>query len=248
MLRLYTFSMSHFSEKIRWALDYAGLAYQEVRWTPTLHLVPALLKGRKGTTVPILQTPQGYVQDSTAILLWLERNCAPFPLIPADGVLRKRALHWESHMDRLGVHVVRLAYAHAFGHPDYVRRLWTLDASPAQKLLVRGSYPLSRRAFARHLNLSDAAVQASTRKISQGLAALQTQLQRGGPYLFGPQFGVAELSTAALLAPLACPPEHPVYGRAEHRQVLAPLLDRWDQHPGMHWVRRMYREHRRARA
>lgn len=248
MLRLYTFSISHFSEKIRWALDLAGLPYEEVRWTPTLHLIPALLRGRKATTVPILQTPTGYVQDSTAILLWLERNCAPFGPMPSDGVERRRVLHWESHMDRLGQHVVRLTYAHAFRHPEYVKRLWTLDASPAQARLVRGSYPLSRRAFARHLNLSDTAVQTSVKKISQGLAALQTQLQRGGPYLFGPQFGVAELSTAALLAPLACPPEHPVYGHAEHRQVLAPLLGRWDQHPGIHWVRRMYREHRHRRA
>ena len=29
MLKLYTFNISHFAEKARWALDYEGIPYEE---------------------------------------------------------------------------------------------------------------------------------------------------------------------------------------------------------------------------
>jgi len=31
---LYGFQISHYVEKVRWAMDYCGIAYREVRWTP----------------------------------------------------------------------------------------------------------------------------------------------------------------------------------------------------------------------
>jgi hypothetical protein len=36
--RLYTFTISHFAEKARWALDYKGIRYQEKRLVPGSHL------------------------------------------------------------------------------------------------------------------------------------------------------------------------------------------------------------------
>ncbi len=37
MLRLYTFNVSHFSEKARWALDYEGISYEERVLLPGPH-------------------------------------------------------------------------------------------------------------------------------------------------------------------------------------------------------------------
>jgi len=37
MLKLYTFNISHFSEKARWALDYEGIAYEERVLLPGPH-------------------------------------------------------------------------------------------------------------------------------------------------------------------------------------------------------------------
>ena len=53
MLELYTFRVSHFSEKARWMLDAAGLEYREVAWTPFFQVLPALRRGNRATTVPI---------------------------------------------------------------------------------------------------------------------------------------------------------------------------------------------------
>ena len=37
MLKLYTFNISHFSEKARWALDYEGILYEERVLLPGPH-------------------------------------------------------------------------------------------------------------------------------------------------------------------------------------------------------------------
>ena len=37
MLKLYTFNLSHFSEKARWALDYEGISYEERMLLPGPH-------------------------------------------------------------------------------------------------------------------------------------------------------------------------------------------------------------------
>ena len=103
MLKLHTFALSHFSEKVRWLLDVGGIDYVEEPWVPFLHVVKALRKGGRGaTTVPVLDTGEGYVQDSTRILLWLEKHRAPFALLPNDPVLRAEVLAIEDRFDRIG--------------------------------------------------------------------------------------------------------------------------------------------------
>ena len=58
-LTLYTFAMSHFSEKIRWTLDACQLPYEERCLTPVFHMPTALhLGGRGQTTLPIVQQGQ----------------------------------------------------------------------------------------------------------------------------------------------------------------------------------------------
>src|SRR6187397_1237510 len=49
-----TFGFSHFCEKARWALDWHGIAYQEIGWPPGVHRILAKRCGAKGTTLPIL--------------------------------------------------------------------------------------------------------------------------------------------------------------------------------------------------
>ena len=39
VMRLYTFQISHFSEKARFALDLSGIPYEEKRLLPGAHIV-----------------------------------------------------------------------------------------------------------------------------------------------------------------------------------------------------------------
>lgn len=246
-LTLHTFSISHFSEKIRWALDVSGIDYVEKPWVPGLHVLPALrLGGVKATTVPILLTEHGAVQDSTRILLWLERHRAPFTLMPADAALRTEVLAVEDRFDRIGSHVIRYAYRDALDDTEGIKTVWTLDASPLQRLIVRAAFPLMREGFRRGLQLRKPEVVAhSERKILEGMDWIARRTTGGAQYLVGDQLTAADITAAALLSPLACPDEHAVYARPDFQKGVAPLKARHADHPAMRWVRELYRRHRR---
>ena len=74
-LTLFTINMSHYSEKIRWLLDYEGIEYNEVALTPAVHTLPMLIKGKRAeTTVPLVQRATTCVQDSPRIVNWLNNE------------------------------------------------------------------------------------------------------------------------------------------------------------------------------
>ena len=55
---LVTISISHYCEKARWALDRAGLAYEERRHLPALHRV-AVKRAGGNLTAPVLVCEDG---------------------------------------------------------------------------------------------------------------------------------------------------------------------------------------------
>lgn len=246
-LKLHGFSVSHFTEKARWFLDAGGVDYVEEPWVPFLHIVKALRKGGRGvTTVPIIDTGADCIQDSTRILLWLDKH-APFALVPSDPAQREEVLAIEDRFDAVGVQVVRYAYSVSLGSRD-VTALWTIDATPAQARFIRAAYPLMAFAFGRMLKLGKpAAVASSERKFGEALDWIAERTKDGRPFLVGERLSAADITAAALLAPIACPDEHPVYSRADYRQGIAPLREKWAGHPGIAWVLRTYRQHRRPR-
>ena len=71
--RLITIKASHYCEKARWALERAGIAYQEECHPPGFHiLVARRTSGRR--TVPVLVTDEGVLGDSSDILAWVDRR------------------------------------------------------------------------------------------------------------------------------------------------------------------------------
>jgi glutathione S-transferase len=73
MNELITIPMSHYCEKVRWALDRLGVAYREDRHLQLFHYAYALWRGRT-VYVPVLVTPGGAIADSTRILQHLDRS------------------------------------------------------------------------------------------------------------------------------------------------------------------------------
>lgn len=116
-LTLYTFAMSHYSEKVRWTLDSSDIPYREVCLSPAFHIAPALRMGGRGqTTLPILQTDQVAIQDSPRILAWLQQHRAPLPVMPE--ALSQAMREVEQRFDAIGKDVARYLYAHSFGTAD----------------------------------------------------------------------------------------------------------------------------------
>lgn len=237
---LYTFAMSHYSEKIRWTLDRSRIAYREVCMTPAFHIVPALRMGGRGqTTLPILQTPAATVQDSSRILEWLDRHQGPLAVLPAD--LKAEVMAVEDRFDAIGKDVARLLYFAGFGVGDeHIVKLWTDHATPARAAVIRHGYPVIRWAFKRKLKINAAGAERARRRIGEVLAWLESRLQDGRTYLVGGRFTVADITAASLLAPMACPTQHPVYSDPEYRRTMAAAMAPWQHSPALAWVRRMY--------
>src|SRR4029453_14877918 len=87
---LWHIPLSHFNEKVRWALDYKGIAHRR-RVLGADYLIRAWRATGRGT-LPILFLDGRPIGDSTHIIAALEaRHPAP-PLYPREAAERERAL------------------------------------------------------------------------------------------------------------------------------------------------------------
>src|SRR5947208_12820323 len=99
MLKLYTFNISHFSEKARWALDYEGVRYDERVLLPGPHqLLTRRIASR--TCVPVLEHDGHCVQGSSAIIDYIAARLGGTSLTPADPAERAKALELEKELDQ----------------------------------------------------------------------------------------------------------------------------------------------------
>jgi glutathione S-transferase len=244
-IKLYTFEISHFAEKIRWCLDLTGIPYEEVQWTPFFHIPRALWKSRKRTTVPILESRGEVVQDSTAILGWLEKNRAPFPLIPTEDGARTEVLGVEERLDRAGSLLIRCVYNAALAIPGAVPKLWSLTASPIERRLLPVLFPHIEPRVRRAFKINPEGVARAEKTIAETLSWLDERVSHGGRFLVGDRLTVADITAASLLAPFASPDEHPVYSTPSFQASIASARSRFDAPRVFDWVRDIYRNHRR---
>src|SRR5210317_1094815 len=83
---LYLFAISHYCEKARWALDRAGIDYELHHLAPGLHRRFAKKHGLPRSSVPILQSGDTLIQDSSAIVDWAQQHrAADAPSLAADS-------------------------------------------------------------------------------------------------------------------------------------------------------------------
>jgi glutathione S-transferase len=245
-LTLYTFAMSHYSEKIRWALDVSKVPYREQCMSPVFHMAPALKMGKRGqTTLPVLASKAEAIQDSPRILDWLNQQHLIDALLPPAHAKEMRAV--EQRFNAIGKDVARLLYVRSFGKADaHIIKLWTDHASPAQARFIRLGYPLIRWGFCRKLKINAKAGLRAEQRIEAEVRWLDERLKDGRTFLVGDRFSVADITAAALLAPIACPTEHPVYGDAQYKQAMKDATTPWQGRPAIDWVLNLYREHRGA--
>jgi len=69
---LYIFTISHYCEKARWALEYLGFDVDIQTLAPGTHVKVAQELGLKRSSVPILKTSNAIVQGSDEIIDWAE--------------------------------------------------------------------------------------------------------------------------------------------------------------------------------
>jgi glutathione S-transferase len=245
--RLITIPFSHYCEKARWALDRCDLPYREEAHLPLFHYLPARRAGG-GRTVPILVAGKTLIPDSTDIVGWADAQ-RPGALLPLDPAVRADALMLEDDLDtHLGPATRRWAYFHVLPRKD-LDHLITRDVPRWQAVALKATRPLAVGFLRRGLKIDAAGAERSRAKIDDTFARVAQQLGDGRRYLVGDQFTVADLTFAALAAPVLLPAGHPApmppletFSDAARAQILA-----WRASPAGEHGLRMYRDHRDER-
>lgn len=209
--RLITIGASHYCEKARWALDRLGVSYREEAHFPLVHWLFSYGAGG-GRTVPVLVTPAGEVlRDSTAILLHLDARYgvgSDWRPYPAERELRGQVLALEDHFDEaLGPYTRRLVYAHLLDTPELLTPGPELGLAPWERQLVRGAGPLLRALLRRGVGAVPARLPRALERVDNAFAEVGKRVGDGG-YLVGDRFTAADLTFAALSAPLLFPPTY----------------------------------------
>ena len=152
---LWQLQISHYNEKVRWALDYKRIPHTRRSMLPGVHrLMTKRLAGID--TSPVMTIDGEGIGDSSAILQVIEERWPEPQLIPSDASQRERALELEDYFDEeLGPHIRRAVYHELLPYPDVVIPLFTEGATGASRALLRGSFPLLRVGMRQVMNIYD---------------------------------------------------------------------------------------------
>ncbi len=244
--RLVTIPISHYCERARWALDRCGVPYREEQALQGFHLRAVRRAGGRRTT-PVLVAPDAALFDSADIVRYADANAVEgrtlYPAAHRDAVA---ALERTFEGD-LGVEARRWAYHRLLPHRRLLLR-YNAGRSPRhQRAALSLLFPLLRGKLADALGVTDGNVDA-------GLAVIHAHLDRvaallhGRRYLVGDTFTAADLTFAALAAPLVMPPEYgtPLPQLAELPAAIAAEVAAFRAHPAGAFALRLYAEDRRA--
>src|SRR5262245_33132992 len=240
---LWHIPLSHFSEKVRWTLDYKSVAHRR-QVLGADYLIRAWRATGRGK-LPILFLDGRAIGDSTHIIAALEDRYPEPPLYPADAAARQLALALEDYFDeQLGPAVRAVIITPLFRHdPDLALRVLTTGMSDRGYQTLK---PLARifPAFYRFRHqISDAKLEADRAAVAAALDRIERERQ-GRPYLVGDAFSVADLTAAALLSPLLQPPEIQYPLRVELPPYLQDYRAAVLQHPANQWAAGIYQLHR----
>jgi len=248
MLRLVTIPISHYCEKARWALERAGIAYREEPHVQGLHRLYARRAGG-GATVPVLVTSEGAIGESAEILAWVDARVEPELRILGEGPQAAEVQALCRRLDeRLGPHGRRLIYVRMFEQPELLLRFNNQGVPRWEDRALRAGLPFAQRFIAKALDIRPGVEAHDEAVVWQELDWVAELLSDGRPFLAGERFTAADLTFAALAAPITLPSRYGV--ELPPLELLdAPttaLVRRGREHPAGRFALRMVAEQRTA--
>ena len=244
MIKLYTFFVSHFSEKARWALDCEGIRYEEKVLVPGPHqLLTRRVAGR--SEVPLLEHDGRYVQGSGAILDYIADSLGATRLTPVDPAERAKTLELEKTLDKVfGRGVQQVLYSALLKDRRTLAELWSAGGPRWAPAFFTLAFPAVAKAVKRMYKTGDAdGVARAKQRFETTFDELDAVLAEQ-PFFGGDAPNRVDITVASLLAPVCRVPQHCVKWPpmpAELAGFEAPLRGR----PTWNHVLRMYRDHRK---
>lgn len=205
MTVLYELPISHYCEKVRWALAHKGLPYRRVGLLVGPHMKIAKRLNLPNTGTPILLHNGAPVQGSSAIISYLDELVPEKSLTPADTGEKKEALELESYLDQeVGVHLRRFFYHHVLDDRPTAVAMLSQGTSWYAPFFFFFAFPKIRQFMRRGMNIKEPTAALSERRLEKAITRLN-ELLKNKEYLVGKTFSRADLTAAALLAPLCMP-------------------------------------------
>ena len=203
---LITIPLSHYCEKARWGLDWVGLPYREEPHAPLLHRLAT--KRNDGGTVPVLAHGSSRFIDSTDILVHADAVRGGELLYPRDAAQRREVDAFEELFDtELGPHTRRWVYAQLLPHANLLRSLWSSGVPRFEASLIPLITPLVRTLVRAAYKITPESAQRSLKRVHGIFLQVDERLSTGRRFLVGDRFSAADLTFAALAAPVLLPVE-----------------------------------------
>ena len=243
MRRLITVPLSHYCERARWALDHTRVAYREERHLQIFHAWAVRRAGGR-RTVPVLVDGSKVFDDSADIVAHAD-SLGVNKLYP-EGVDRTEVEALErDYAGELGVETRRLAYSWFMDLPRRFLRYNNAGTPLYQRAAITVGFRFARERLTRYMKIYPPQLERGREIIARALDAVAERLD-GGDYLCGGQFTAADLTFAAMIAPVLLPARYgvelpPIDTLAADRRR---RVEDYRAHPAGAFALEIYRRHR----
>lgn len=242
LVELHQFNSSHFNEKARWALDYKTVPHRRVSYLPGPHrsAIKKITNGSTSTT-PVL-VADTVLQGSAKIIEFLERSYPDKKLYPEQP---EQALAWQTRLDlELGPAVRTVVFAVLVHETAFLAETFTRDMPYHKKFTYRFMLPLLTPLIKKANGADSEDNILHCEKVVLAYLEEIAEATKATGYLVGDSFTVADLTAAALLAPLVRINHDDMRRPEPIPQTMLSLFKAYETYPAISWVQRMYQQHR----
>lgn len=224
-LRLITIPVSHYCEKVRWALDYLKLPYVEEAHMPPLHRFATSKAG--GKSAPVLVTEDRNFTDSTDILKYVDSIVSSEEkLYPTNSEQRQQVEELEELFDEKLAPAVRTwAYFYIVDKSKILQPKWCQGVPFYEKLLFSVVYPAMRSVVKKAYDVNPESAAQSYQEIENVFEKVNELLADGRNYLVGDKMSAADITFASLAAPILQPSQHPIKS-SDSQKLPAEMLSK----------------------
>lgn len=241
MIKLFQFPISHYCEKARWALDHKQIPYQAINLIPGLHLKPTKKLGVR-SSVPILQHNDKVVAGSSQIIDHLETLKPQNPLTFDNELLNKQVVDWEAILDSTaGINVRLAAYHVLLEHPEIVKPFFTHQGPWYGSLFVSFAFNKLSKTMRKLMNINQQTFDSGKQSLHLLLDKLSEHYSHS-EFLVGDRFSRADLTAAALFAPLVMPQGYGLNWPNKVPEDYQELLNEFSEK--LSWVEPLYQKYR----
>ena len=244
---LWQLEVSHYNEKVRWALDYKRIPHVRRALLPGLHVAVAQrLTGGECETTPVLTLGGRSIGDSTrdhrgARAALAGAGAVPAPTPTSSSV--RSSSRSSSTRSSARTSAARPTTS-CCATPTVVRELFAHNQRLPTRALLKVAFPGMVVGMRRALDITPSAAEASRAKMVAAMDRLEQELG-GREFLVGNRFSVADLTAAALFYPVVRPAEFPYPSPTEVPPEAETFLRPLAARPGGQWVARTYSRFRR---